>query len=94
MLEQSLVQTALMTALTQAPVLRFYDHKKPLTLQADSSKDGLRACLLQGGQPLCYASRALTDTEKRYAQIEKELLAIIFAAKRFHQYIFGRPVTV
>lgn len=33
-------------------------------------------------------------TEKRYAQIEKELLAIVFAGKRFHQYIFGRPVTV
>lgn len=40
------------------------------------------------------ASRALTDTEKRYAQIEKELLAIVFAAKRFHQYVYGRPVTV
>ncbi|KAK7886269.1 hypothetical protein WMY93_025890 [Mugilogobius chulae] len=80
--------------LTQAPVLRFYDHKKPLTLQADSSKDGLGACLLQEGQPVCYASRALTDTEKRYAQIEKELLAIVFATKRFHQYVYGRPVTV
>ena len=43
---------------------------------------------------MCYASRALTDTEKRYAQIEKELLAIVFAAKRFHQYVYGRPVTV
>lgn len=85
---------ALKTALTQAPVLRYYDHRKPLTLQADSSKDGLGACLLQEGQPLCYASRSLTDTEKRYAQIEKELLAIVFAAKRFHQYVFGRTVTV
>lgn len=36
----------------------------------------------------------LTDTEKRYAQIEKELLTIVFAAIRFHQYVFGRPVTV
>ena len=84
----------LKSALTQAPVLRFYDHKKPLTLQADASKDGLGACLLQDGHPVCYASRALTDTEKRYAQIEKELLAIVFAAKRFHQYVYGRPVTV
>ncbi|CAI5681987.1 unnamed protein product [Oreochromis niloticus] len=84
----------LKATLTQAPVLRFYDHKKPLTLQADSSKDGLGACLLQEGQPVCYASRALTDTEKRYAQIEKELLAIVFATKRFHQYVYGRPVTV
>uniref|UniRef100_A0A8D3CRT6 Reverse transcriptase RNase H-like domain-containing protein n=1 Tax=Scophthalmus maximus TaxID=52904 RepID=A0A8D3CRT6_SCOMX len=50
---------------------------QPLTLQADSSKDGLGACLLQDGRPVCYASRALTNTEKRYAQIEKELLAIV-----------------
>ena len=89
----SALQT-LKSTLTQAPVLRYYDHKQPLTLQADSSKDGLGACLLQDGRPVCYASRALTDTEKRYAQIEKELLAIVFAAKRFHQYVYGRPVTV
>uniref|UniRef100_A0A3B3DIW6 ribonuclease H n=1 Tax=Oryzias melastigma TaxID=30732 RepID=A0A3B3DIW6_ORYME len=88
------VLSTLKTALTRAPVLRFYDHKRPLTLQADSSKDGLGACLLQEGQPVCYASRALTDTEKRYAQIEKELLAIVFTTKRFHQYVYGRPVTV
>ncbi|KAL7876961.1 hypothetical protein SRHO_G00036040 [Serrasalmus rhombeus] len=80
--------------LTQTPVLRYFDHKMPLTLQADSSKDGLGACLLQEGHPVCYASPALTDTEKRYAQIEKDLLAIVFAAKRFHQYVYGRPVTV
>uniref|UniRef100_A0A8C7ZN50 Gypsy retrotransposon integrase-like protein 1 n=1 Tax=Oryzias sinensis TaxID=183150 RepID=A0A8C7ZN50_9TELE len=86
--------STLKTALTQAPVLRFYYQTKSLTLQADSSKDGLGACLLQDGQPVCYASRALTDTEKRYAQIEKELLAIVFATKRFHQYVYGRPVTV
>nr|XP_054591203.1 uncharacterized protein K02A2.6-like [Nothobranchius furzeri] len=84
----------LKTALTQAPVLHFFDSKKPLTLQEDSSKDGLGACLLQEGHPVCYASRALTDTEKRYAQIEKELLAIVFATKRFHQYVYGRPVMV
>lgn len=84
----------LKATLTQAPVLRFYNHNKPLLLQADSSKDGLGACLLQEGQPLCYASRALTQTEQRYAQIEKELLAIVFAAKRFHQYIYGRAVKV
>ena len=88
------VLQTLKSTLTQAPVLRYYDHKQPLTLQADSSKDGLGACLLQDGRPVCYASQALTDTEKRYAQIEKELLAIVFSAKRFHQYVFGRPVTV
>lgn len=45
---------------------------------------------------MCYASRALTNTEKRSVdrEIEKELLAIVFAAKRFHEYVYGRPITV
>ncbi len=85
---------SLKSTLTQAPVLRFYDHEKPLTIQADSSKDVLGACLLQESHPVCYASRALTDTEQRYAQIEKELLAIFFAARNFHQYIYGKAVAM
>ena len=47
---------------------------------------------MQNGQPICYASRALTDTETRYAQIEKELLAIVWSCHKFDQYICGRDV--
>ena len=47
---------------------------------------------MQNGQPICYASRALTDTETRYAQIEKELLAIVWSCHKFDQYIYGRDV--
>ena len=48
--------------------------------------------LLQEGQPVSFASRALTDIETRYAQIEKELLAIMWSCDRFDQYIYGRDV--
>ena len=57
---------------------------------ASASKDRLGAVLLQGGQPVAYVSRALTDTESRYAQIEEECLYIVFACEKFHQYIYGR----
>ena len=46
------------------------------------------------GSPIAYASRALTETETRYAQIEKEMFAIVFSLEKFHQFSFGRSVQV
>ena len=80
--------------ITNHPVLRYYDVSKEVTLQCDASQSGLGAALLQEGQPVAFASRAFTATEKNYAQIEKELLAIVHACERFDQYLFGREVTV
>jgi len=72
-----------------APVLSYFDPTKISTIQADVSKHGLGACLLQQGKPIAYASRSLTPSETAYAQIEKELLAIVFACQKFHQFIYG-----
>ena len=65
-------------AVTRTPVLRYFNVKEDVTLQCDASQSGLSAALLQNGQPVAYAPRALTPAETRYAQIEKELLAIVF----------------
>ena len=74
--------------------LRYYDQTKPMIVQADASQRGLGTCLLQEGQPIAFASKSLTDTETRYANIERELLAIVFACQQFNTYILGRPFTV
>ena len=79
---------------TKAPVLRYYDPDKELQVQCDASQKGIGAALMQEGKPLAYASRALTETEERYAQIEKEMLAIVFSLEKFHHYTYGRPVNV
>ena len=73
---------------SQAPVLQYYDVAKPVTIQCDASGKGLGAVLVQEGKPVCFASRALTDTESRYAAIEAEMLAVVFACRKFHQYIY------
>ena len=67
--------------ITQAPVLRYFDVSKEVTIKCDSSDAGLGAVLTQDGQPVAYDSHALTQTERNYLQIEKECLAIVFAAK-------------
>ena len=79
---------------TNAPVLSYYDPDSELVVQCDASQKGLGAALLQHGKPIAYTSRALNDTEQRYAQIEKEMLAIVFALEKFNQYVFGRHVNV
>ena len=80
--------------LSQTPVLKYFDPKEDVQLQCDASERGLGACLMQGGQPVAYASRSMTETETHYAQIEKEMLAIVFGVERFEHYVYGRPVKV
>ena len=70
----------------------YYNVNDEVTLQCDASQSGLRAALMQNGQPVAYASRALTPAETRYAQIEKELLTKVFACDRFEAYVYGREL--
>ena len=53
-------------AVSSTPILRYYNLQEEVTLRCDASQSGLGAALLQNGQPVAYASRALTHTETRY----------------------------
>lgn len=61
-------------------------------ISVDSSKSGVGAVLLQNNLPCAYASKALTETQQRYAQIEKEMAAICL--NKFHEYIYGKKIVV
>ena len=81
-------------AIVMAPIIRYFDKSLETVIQCDASSTGLGAALLQEGQPVAFASRTLSANERSYAQIEKELLAIVFAMSRFRQYLYGRRVVV
>ena len=92
--EQKQSYEQLKKLVTNAPTLKFYDVKAPVTLSVDASSEGIGAVILQDGRPVAYGSRALTDCQRRYAQIEKELLAIVYGCEKFHQYLYGRDIKV
>ena len=75
-------------------LLRYYNRTLPVAFQTDASLRGLGACLIQKhnreDQPIAFASKSLTDAETWYANIERELLAIIFACQHFSTYLLGR----
>ena len=88
---------------TSAPCLTYYDVTAPVILQVDASDYGLGAAVLQHSkyqdsctldesclQPVAYSSKSLTPTEQRYAQIEKECLAIVEAFNKFDQWLLGK----
>lgn len=81
-------------AILNSPELKYFDANKEVTISVDSSQAGIGAVLLQEGKPCAFGSRAMTQTQINYAQIEKELLAICFGVQKFHQYVFGRKFTV
>ena len=74
--------------------LTYFDSSKPIVLQVDASLQGLGAALLQDDKPVTFASKALTNTERRYTNIEREMLAVVYGCERFHTYLFGRNFTV
>ena len=81
--------------LVDAPVLCCPDFNNPFILQTDASNLGLGAVLAQyqDGKEvaIAYASRQLKPNEQNYATVQKECLAIIWAIKHFHHYLYGQP---
>ena len=82
-------------ALLSTNLLVHFDPDRELVLACDASPQGVGAVLSHrypdgSDKPIAFASRTLNKTEKGYAQIDREALAVIFGIKRFHQFLCGR----
>ena len=92
----------LKAALISAPVLAYPTREGHFTLSTDASDVGIGAVLEQdqeeGGQVvkrvIAYASKTLSDTQRRYCMTNKELLAVVMAIELFRYYRTGRHFTV
>ena len=77
------------------PVLAYIDKEAHTQIIADASPVGLGAVLIQerNGErrAVFYASRTLSNVERRYSQTEREALALVWACERFHLYVYGLP---
>jgi len=85
--------------LCEAPVLVLFDMSKPIVVHTDASAYGIGAVLshiMEDGleKPVCYASRSLSAAERNYATVEKEGLALVYAVRKFHQFLFGNKFTM
>jgi len=78
---------AIKNAINAEATLAYYDPTKEVTLQVDASSTGLGAALLQDKKPIAFVSKALTDTESRYAKIEREHPAVVYGCECFHTYL-------
>ena len=85
-------------ALLNSGALVHFNPDHPMVVVADSSAYGIGAtlCHLIDGQerPVYFASRSLNKAERNYSQLEKEALAMIFALKKFHNYLWGQKCTI
>ena len=77
--------------MSNSPVLQFFNSDKEILVSVDAS---LGACLMQDNRPVHYASKALTQSQSNQAQITKEVMAIWSGLAKFHEYVFGRHITV
>ena len=90
--EETLVK--LKKSVASAPILALFNPSLPIRITVDASQYGLGAALMQGGRPVEYASRTMSQTQMQYAQIEKEMLAVQFGLEKCHQYVYGQEVIV
>lgn len=91
--EQENAMNTIKHALTSPPTLACPDYTQTFTLQTDASGTGIGAVLTQSlddeEHVVAYASRALSEAERKYSTTERECLAVLWSIKKFRPYVEG-----
>ena len=87
--EQQAAFEKLKQMLTEDATMAYYDPRKGSEIIVDASPVGLGAIFAQNGRAVSYASKALTDTDSRYSQTERETLGVLWACEHYDMYVRG-----
>nr|KYP35911.1 Retrovirus-related Pol polyprotein from transposon 17.6 [Cajanus cajan] len=85
---------ALKDKLTHAPLLALPDFSRTCELECDASRVGIRAVLLQGGQPIAYFSEKLKGASLNYPTYDKELYALVRALQNWEHYLIPKEFVI
>lgn len=85
--EAQLAFEKLKAAMSSTPVLALPDFQQQFTVETDACDVGIRAVLMQQGQPIVFLSKALTGKHQHLSIYEKEFLALIMAVEKWRQYL-------
>ena len=81
--------------ISSSDTLRYFDCNRKTVVCSDSSSFGLGGVLYQEIEgelrPIAFCSRTLSETERKYAQIEKECLGIVYTCEKFERFLVGLP---
>ena len=90
-------------------LIRFCNPHKPLFIECDASKQGIGCVMLQPDdrmpadvnngipsnlQPVAFALKSLSGAEQNYANIERELLVVVFSLETFKHFTSGRQMNI
>ena len=93
--EEKAAFDAVKRMLCEETVLAHFDPSLPIGVACDASEVGIGAVLFHrytdgSERPIANVSKTLTETQRKYSQIQREALSIIFALRKFHQFLYGR----
>jgi hypothetical protein len=80
--------------ISQDCMLRYPDQNLPFHIYTDASDCHLGAVIVQNGIPIAYYSRKLTETQKKYTTLVKELLSIFMTFKEFETMLLSADITI